>query len=274
MPLIYKYLPPDREKFFDNGLLRMTQPGDLNDPLECLSFHVDIDPVSYSMSELTKYVAELESQAGKQLNPLIREGLKQETLTRATHPSTKNQLSIGCYKSFIEYVNNRFGIVSFSGDWSSSTMWAHYADSHQGFCLGIEQEHYLLPTDSSEICYGKIYDVKYEPKRITQKMVDYVCVETRYLFIKATDWGYETEIRVLYELANAEACAIDKSNKAFLVCLKQFPHSSVKEVLVGYHANDELSSKVCAFAKTNNIPAYRMGISLSPAFTMERESLI
>ena len=152
-------------------------------------------------------------------------------------------------------------------------MWAHYTDSHQGFCLGMDQEHSPLPADSSEIGYGKYYDVKYEAERISQQLRDPVVVEARYLFIKAKEWGYESEIRVLYKLASANFCAEDKSKRGFPVHLKKFPHSSVKEVLVGYHANDELSSKVRAFAVANHIPAYRMALSLSPAFAMERERM-
>src|SRR5438105_1260976 len=36
MPILYKYLPPERITFLNDELLRFTQPGDLNDPFECI----------------------------------------------------------------------------------------------------------------------------------------------------------------------------------------------------------------------------------------------
>jgi hypothetical protein len=36
--IIYKFLPSDRLSYLEDELLRITQPGDLNDPFECLPF--------------------------------------------------------------------------------------------------------------------------------------------------------------------------------------------------------------------------------------------
>lgn len=30
------------------------------------------------------------------------------------------------------------GFISFTEDWSTPTMWAHYADNHKGICLGFD----------------------------------------------------------------------------------------------------------------------------------------
>src|SRR5262245_19701736 len=48
-----------------------------------------------------------------------------------------------------------FGFLSFSTNWRSPLMWAHYADSHTGVCIGVD----MLEED-------KLFKVIYEPERL------------------------------------------------------------------------------------------------------------
>lgn len=236
MPLLYKYLPPQRATFFDDGLLRMTQPGDLNDPLECLSFHVLFD----------------------------------DSATYVSHAS-----KIDCYTSLIKHLNNYLGIISFSRQSTSSTMWAHYSGNHAGFCVGLEQTPLALPQNPQDITFGTYYDVEYRDERYPLQMNDAsITVVSRCLFLKAREWAYENEVRVLHALESANTHVETAAGQEFTIYLKNFPPSSVKEVLIGYKATQELETKVLAYAGAHQIPAYRMELSLSSSFMLERKRLL
>lgn len=40
-----------------------------------------------------------------------------------------------------EHWTNVFGFISFSDNWKSPLMWAHYANNHTGVCLGIDVKY-------------------------------------------------------------------------------------------------------------------------------------
>jgi hypothetical protein len=249
----------------------MTQPGDLNDPFECCSFYADIDPVPYVESKITKHVTEWERLTGQKLPTEIVEKQLNEYLSRARHPSTKRNMFETCYSTLLAMLDTKLGIVSFSRDWSNSIMWAHYADSHRGDCIGFELEHIALPDQSDDIRYGAIYDVAYSSKRLPLQIMNGEPVSPRNFFIKSKDWKYEQEARVLYELANADKRGKRKSKRDYLIHYKIFPRNSIKEILLGCYASDFLCTKVRKFADKHGLSVYKMHLSPSRSFKLRRQ---
>jgi hypothetical protein len=270
MPLIYKYLPPDRKTYLDNGLLRMTQPGDLNDPLECRSFFPDFDPVAIVLSDLEKNRRDYEETTGLSFNQISFEIHRQHRLAWAILPETKKNMFRDCYTSFASFLDSQLGVTSFSRKESSASMWEHYAGNHRGFCIGLEQEHYPLPDNSNEIREGIFYDVKYGSTRVPIEMTDHLTVKRNILFMKSDDFAYENETRVYYALESANVTSATKSERNFDVFLKLFQHTLVKEILIGKDAGPDLITKSRVFAEANHIPAFRMQPSTTGDLAMER----
>ena len=91
------------------------------------------------------------------------------------------------------------GLVCFSKNWQNPVQWSHYADKHQGLCLGLEVSDHLLhavtysrnrPRFDSSLVAG-------EDKAALKFM------ETA-LNTKFSHWRYEQEMRVVVQLDQSE----------------------------------------------------------------------
>src|SRR5665647_3662469 len=99
------------------------------------------------------------------------------------------------YKHWVETL----GFVSFSDNWKSPLMWAHYAKNHTGVCLGIE------------VPKGRSKKVSYEPHRL-EMLLDMTRLETaidedvinKVITTKFKEWEYEHEWRVVAHLENKD----------------------------------------------------------------------
>ena len=81
---------------------------------------------------------------------------------------------------------NKRGVLCFSRLWSSPLLWAHYADTHRGICLGFDVAH------SQERLIG----VNYVEARLPFPEEFDEQVARQWLRTKSVDWGYEKEVRV------------------------------------------------------------------------------
>lgn len=105
--------------------------------------------------------------------------------------------------AFQELTQRRFktGIFSLSSDPLNPQMWAHYAGSHNGFCVGYKPD---LLVDNLTHDGRKIYHVRYSKKPATLgpgivlRRNDQETVK-RLLCTKSPPWGYEKEYRILVE---------------------------------------------------------------------------
>jgi len=87
------------------------------------------------------------------------------------------------------------GFISFSDNWKSPLMWAHYARNHTGVCLGIEV------TDKKPL------KMEYQPGRIAlqfdfkrfENAADAALME-KLVITKFKEWEYEHEWRILCPL--------------------------------------------------------------------------
>jgi hypothetical protein len=87
------------------------------------------------------------------------------------------------------------GFISFSDNWKSPLMWAHYASNHTGVCLGIEV------TDKRPL------KMEYQPSRVAlqfdlknfENAADAALME-KLVITKFQEWEYEHEWRILFPL--------------------------------------------------------------------------
>ncbi|WP_324673079.1 DUF2971 domain-containing protein [Hymenobacter sp. GOD-10R] len=96
---------------------------------------------------------------------------------------------------------NKIGVFSLSKDNINDLLWAHYADSHKGFCVGYDID--ILKS----FAYTKHYplDVSYTEKPSEFDMYDIMYLKQRGLnsFLqkmigtKTDSWAYEKEIRII-----------------------------------------------------------------------------
>ena len=91
------------------------------------------------------------------------------------------------------------GLLCFSRDWHNPVQWSHYAEKHQGLCMGFEvPDKHLGP-------------VKYSPKRLPvepEQLINYRQLDpetlTTLLFSKYSHWKYENEFRSFVTLEDKD----------------------------------------------------------------------
>lgn len=113
------------------------------------------------------------------------------------------------------------GFVSFSDNWKSPLMWAHYARSHTGVCLGVE-----VP-DSRPM------QMNYEPRRLSM-LWDMTRLETAVdddvikavITTKFKEWEYEREWRVVEKLGA-------KDEETGLHYMYFMPGFELREIIIG-----------------------------------------
>lgn len=121
-----------------------------------------------------------------------------------------------------DHWTKRLGFISFSTNWRSPLMWAHYAASHTGVCLGID----IVEKD-------KIRKMVYEPERLKglfdlTKPNGGANEETllAVLTTKYKQWEYEDEWRAFAGLDDCDA-------KTGLYYVDFGPTILLREIIVG-----------------------------------------
>lgn len=125
------------------------------------------------------------------------------------------------------------GVLSFTEDYTSSLMWAHYADQHRGIVLEFDYDKPLFQDsrrklEKRESRFGENYlgDVYEFPEKVMYRreipsFERYELVQAKgeysfrkflhdLFFIKSNDWLYEKEWRSIVQLSDADSIICGK----------------------------------------------------------------
>jgi hypothetical protein len=108
-------------------------------------------------------------------------------------------------------VGKKIGLLCFSQHWNNPVLWAHYADSNKGLCLGFD-----VPD-------GDSHHVEYIDRPVKLKQMDDETAH-KMLLAKYDHWSYEDEYRMFVMLK-------DKSG-SFYYC-KFGDNLRLAEIIVG-----------------------------------------
>jgi hypothetical protein len=132
-----------------------------------------------------------------------------------------------CILLIENFMNNAPAISCFSGDTSNKngfdlpTMWAHYAENHEGICLKINTQKFLFENKNIKCAFDKMdYISKAEFNRfeISEKTTENEILK-KLVFRKRDDWSSENEWR-LFSMEGEEYCSIKKSLEAIILGLE------------------------------------------------------
>ncbi len=272
--ILYKIVPKERVSYLEDQLIRFTQPGDLNDPLECLAFYPpnwklkgkleEIDTVSALYETISPRPADLEQRL------LNFEKLKD---------SFKKGSARNALKDFLEEMeivlanfNSLYAILSLTQRWNSSLMWSHYSDRHRGFCLGFASSHdfFKQPDDS----VSPLTPVTYGHARIGWVELEHNPFgSARLLAYKSAEWAYEEEWRLIYQHdeRKCDKLGVKKIN-GYDCLLYKVPHEVLAELIVGCQASSELEEQVLRKGSDLGLPVWKVYPSLID-LTFERMPL-
>lgn len=220
--IVYKYLRPDRIDVLENEEIRFTQPALLNDPFESMP-----NISSYKELQMEKAIREFEELTGESASPALIQNL----VARAGIDDIMRTFSMN------------FGVLSLVKTKRNLLMWAHYTDSHQGFCVGFDSENLFFKYGKGYSIYG-LREVIYKkerqiiPKMELSSLFEEEGVEKTYNYFfntKSKDWDYEEEIRLVALLKYADRKLPGENGND--ICLFKFPRECVKEVIFGYNSH-------------------------------------
>ena len=195
MKILYKYMP-FRLSFFDDPLLRLTPPSDLNDPF-------DSKPTQAGIEKKIKFFFDDRDD---------RDDLEDAEAESGIRAAYEKDLRSGL---------DRFGIISLTEDPYNLLMWSHYAAEHKGLVVSIscDSSTFEYHDKFTEICgVSKLKPtrVKYSNMRPGYQMPDSTIYEyfehnfyTHFAMTKGNDWIYEKEYRYLLRLAEADVAIAD-----------------------------------------------------------------
>lgn len=174
MKLLYKYYSNESEYAFDNldnSIICFSPVEVLNDPFEGVGTYL------YQVcDEEQMYWESIGSDLPKLLSVKFSEDLR-------------------------DLVNFKYRVFCSTREYNNSLLWAYYANSHQGFCVGYDESSILEVSD-------EMFDVEYSSKMCQINELDETTIK-RLLAVKSIDWSKENECRALYELKADDVLQLD-----------------------------------------------------------------
>ena len=140
---------------------------------------------------------------------------------------------------------NKLGIFSLSKSCTSEQMWAHYANSHQGYCIEYDIEKLNSRTHNSDFC--EQLDVFYSE---VQPTLDFNSIQKRSMLqkmfgTKKENWKYEEEIRLIFDNSS----------------LKSHHESAITGVYFGYKTPEYVIEKIRKAFIDRSINFYKIKVN-------------
>lgn len=230
---IYKFFSQNRiEQILVDSMLRFTQSSELNDPFESRP-HIEglINPDLIKEKITEDFLVKLCDDI-KQSNPEIYEEFLSPISPeqfQETHENAKIMLDFIASllnTKFYEKSNKEFGILSLTSKFDNLLMWAHYADSHQGFAVEFKKNHLFFNQNYHKNNFlGTLQAITYSKERPQDYLHD-LNIQKVYL-TKSDDWVYEEEYRMFLPLENAT------ETKRETIYLFKFPLDMINAIYCG-----------------------------------------
>lgn len=174
MELLYKYYSNESEYAYENLENRkicFSPLESLNDPLEGLGAH------AYEVSEKeSEYWAEIGSNLPENSSKIFT-------------------------KDVWEVLNFKYRVFCSTKEYNNPLLWAYYANSHKGFCVGYDKEDILKISK-------KLNNIDYSETMCSINNFNNETLE-QVLYTKSSEWSRENECRVLYELEDYDVEHLD-----------------------------------------------------------------
>jgi len=265
---IYKFFSQKRiEQILVDSMLRFTQSSELNDPFESRP-HIEglINPNMIKNIMTEDELNKLLDQA-IQSTPEVHETLLDNSIKltpeqiQKIHQDAKIILDLMpplLNTKFYEMSDKKFGILSLTSKFDNLLMWAHYANSHQGFVVEFKKNHsFFSQNDYINKFLGTLQAVTYSKERPQDYLHD---LNTQKVYLtKSDDWIYEEEYRMFLPLENATEI---KEETTYLF---KFPLDMISAIYCGCNMSNENVETILQLINSekelSHIQVYRANLS-------------
>jgi hypothetical protein len=247
--MLYKYFNTERISVLSDNLVRFTQTSALNDPFES-ALLLKIKGEDEIQSQVVQILHDLLLSKGLDANSPESVHWIEQNLPAMRAKVTKEFQPAVIGKLLAESIARKQGVFSLSRVNDNLLMWAHYAESHRGFVLGIDETHYFFNERNSLGDLTSPKDVVYSSMRVTN--TDDIAGQSQLMRRKSIDWAYEEEVRVFKNFPllgpSEEPHALDK------VHLFLLPSECIKQVFIGANSSPEDRARIIEFAGKRSSP--------------------
>lgn len=259
--MLYKYLSKDRVDVLQSLKIRFSQPQALNDPFESLPLINLEAPTRELIKKIEKDAEELWSS------------LPEHEKTKENQEELKNQLALAIQDAkestcpakvghtLMSALADWIGVLSLSRSFSNLLMWSHYAESHQGYVLGLDDSHPFFHQATYEGFSTSPSKVSYTSQRSKTLAGDKNYYETL-LCEKPIDWAYEEEIRI-FRLLNSRTSTPGKDQLNWDIHLFDIPPDAIKCIYIGANASEETKNSLIKAADNHKLEVQKFQMSLS-----------
>lgn len=226
--LLYKYLSFEKvEKLITNNTLYFSKAENFNDPFDLISDIIDPSLTADHYKEILKI---------HRPNYSRRERRQSLQTLRAKEDALIRHMR---YK--IKKLRDKIGVCCFSQKYDNALMWAHYANSHKGICVGFSiGQNNLMPIHKVKYVEQKsvvnLFDAKWEA------ILKWCCT-------KSHIWSYEEEVRIIHMEKNGPV---------------SFNKCCLKEVYFGLKTSADDEKKIRDMLSSynyTNFDAYKMAVN-------------
>jgi hypothetical protein len=217
---LFKYIGSD-EKVLHSAILEntchFTCPLEFNDPFDCLPV---LDMAS-TPEQRIKAIRQVLQNKGLSRNQRRFELAK---LTKEHSRGFSDEKGLEAWNTTLSTT----GVLSLSERSDSILMWSHYADKHQGICLGYDPDY--LPAALFPVQYLEKRPVYHWSEQLGGRKHDQIYEA---LCTKDESWSYEKEWRVINRKPGIEA----------------LPAETLRTVVIGQRASEATIALVRELAK-------------------------
>jgi len=246
--IVYKYRNwsiPRHRRILTHNELFLSSPKDFNDP-----FDTRIPPNFISLNTPEKKRAFVDRQTRTHLKMLSQ---KESDIEKKRLDDELNLDIWGFQQKYqdgwFQVHDERMGIISLSARWNSILMWSHYADNHQGFCIGFHEEK--LRNSGLFARGGQVsYNRKDEMPFIDPLEDDHIIKAFIESHTKAHDWRYEREYRLIRTFYEGIPSDEDRAIRV--------PNDFIAEVILGMKINDEHRTRITKICQKKGIKVYQV----------------
>lgn len=140
------------------------------------------------------------------------------------------------YKNYVKPANaSEIGILSLTGTKNNHLLWSHYANKHEGFCVGFDKEKIKALADSytledrlmilEKVEYSKTYP-NLNPAKLSN--LDYF---KKPFTIKSKYWDYEEEERLIFHESGDVALKFPNNVFSEITFGLKMPETHKKEII-------------------------------------------
>lgn len=206
------------KKIIENNTLMASKPYTFNDPFE---FKINLDLDADEPTKRKRFFQDNPSKTNEEYENWLQ-GLDQSA-RYVTQSSRSTLLS-------------EFGVICLTHSYDNHLMWSHYAQNHQGFCIGFD-DSIMNEIDNTTAKGDVIYHNVIPAFRFFYDHPDDFVSKT--VFSKSEEWKYEQEYRIVTEKQG----------------IVDFPMTCIKEVILGCrtfnelrnYANEQIGTKPYSF---------------------------